>query len=651
MDGTRRLTESLQTETDRDDARDKTEKHWLRRAHLVLSCVGFLFLVEIVTGLLLMTVYSPSTTGAWGSVWYVQTQMQGGWLVRGLHHVTSNAMIVVLLTGLGWLITSRSWGGTVSVRWWTVLVSLGFVLGASLCGVLLPWDQHGYWGTTVRSNILARTPFFGSAMRTLLWGGDAMGNLTLARFYTLHVFVMPGLLAGVLWFYRRLSGPTTARRIESGERLRSTVVRALILVVLIGVTWYACQQAGTTLLGAPADPSAADYPARPEWHTLFLYQWLKYFQGPTAEVVGAIVIPGTIVALLFVVPVLRRYLPGERTRRVLVGAFAALLVAMGGLTVLALWADRNPGDERILGIRARYQRGEPLSATDSAALRASEFNAKRSWAARNADRAMALATELGVPPLGALQLLADDPTTRGPTLFAANCSSCHRFAGHDGTGLVPLDPPASSDLSGFGSRAWIRGFLLDPMNERYFGLMRTPEGEPAHTRMAKWLAERREELESDEAKKQFEDNLDAVASYLEFESLQPGRFVGESGDMENRPNSVANSVDVLDDLNAGVRAEILRGREFFATACNECHSYGGFRNGTLNAPEMLGYGSEEWIALMIAEPDHESRYRSKGREPARMPRFVDRIGAFERKLLANWLFLSRNKSEEGQNTK
>jgi ubiquinol-cytochrome c reductase cytochrome b subunit len=431
-------------------------------------------------------------------------------------------------------------------------------------------------------------------------------------------------------FHRSILSRISVLRDSAGDRLRGALHRALVFGVAAGAAWFVCVHHGSTWLDAPADPRAADYPARPEWHTLFLYQWLKYFEGVTAEVVGAIVIPGAVVATLFLLPIVARFAPKRTVHRAAIGGCTALGVAILALSGLELLADRNPGDGVIEAIRAKHRRGDSLSAAEEATLRTREFNHKRDWARRTARRAIELAEMHGIPPTGALGLLAADPMTRGPVLFAANCAGCHRFGNQDGTGSVPLDAPMSSDLKGFGSRDWIRGLLADPMDERYFGRMRTPDGDPAHTRMSKWLAETREGIESDEARKVFEADLYAVAAYLEFESGHPGRFVNAAGES-----------NALKDMPEGERSIILRGREFFAITCNECHSYGGSRSGTIVAPEMLGYASVEWTSLMIAKPDHEERYRTTGRERARMPRFADRLSDAERQLIAKWIRESR----------
>lgn len=104
--------------------------------------------------------------------------------------------------------------------------------------------------------------------------------------------------------------------------------------------------------------------------------------------------------------------------------------------------------------------------------------------------------------------------------------------------------------------------------------------------------------------------------YLEDESLHPGRFAADAPP---------------DD------GTLPRGRATFTTICHRCHSYGGERIGTTFAPDMLGYGSVRWIELMIAEPDHETRYQSAGRERARMPRLKDQMTNTDRRLIAEWL--------------
>ena len=567
-----------------------------------------LFLVQLFTGIALMTVYSPSTSSAWASVWYIQTQVPGGWLVRGLHHFASDALLITLaLYGLLILVT-KAYQTPTRFAWWITCGLAALALALSLSGQVLPWDQSGYWGTMVRTNILAKTPIVGDLLRRLLIGGGEMGNLTLTRIHTLHVMVLPMLFAAlVVWRGRlllvreSLLTPATT----SPQRSQASILLLAVLVIAMAMTWYHHDVLGDELLAAPADANATDYPARPEWHTLFLHQWLKYFEGSAGlEVVGAIISPALLAMLLLTIPFWGRAW-GQRTGHRLALTFS--IVVLGGVTWLT-----------YAGV-----------ATDQ---RSASFQKKRGLARAEAARAFELAAQYGIPPTGPLELLANDPMTRGPELFAANCASCHRYEGHDGLGNVPIDPATSSDLAGFATREWIRALLENPMDERFFGRMKKPDGEPAHTKMARFIEEATEEGENGPT---LSFDVRSVSAYLEYESVCPGPWDDDA--VPVTPCAAwlqfAPDVDGLPFYPAG--------RRVFMNVCNECHSYDGERSGTTRAPEMLGYGSVAWIERFIADPSHESLYRSRGREPAQMPAFSDRLSQRDRSLIARWLHDSR----------
>jgi len=615
------------------------------------STIAVLFLTQLATGLGLMATYSPATTTAWGSVWYIHTQLPAGWLVRSAHVVTTDVLVVVLILYLLHLLLTRAYGAPREFTWWIGMVLVLLTVGLSHTGYLLPWDQDGFWGTSVRTQILARTPLVGEALRRLLIGGPELGQATLTRFHTLHVFVLPAcfllLLAGQARLNTRLDDVTPPQPPGPDERC-SCVAQGLRcvmtwLVVLAGigvVCVYLHDTRGTALFDAPADPAGRDYPARPEWYFLFLFESLKYFTGPFWEVVGSVVIPGLALLLLAAVPLLPAVLGSRTAHRISVGLCTLFLASAAALTATALRADRNPSDAEVAAARARQAAGGSLAPGDARVLEARALHVRRQRARDVARRAIELAGEHGIPPQGPRALLDADPLTRGPELFARDCASCHRFHGHDGLGQVPAAPATSSDLGGYATRYWIRGLLANPMDDRYFGRMRTEEGEPAHTRMSIWIEETSDENCSERDRQALLENFDAVAAYLEDESLHPGRIA----DLVALPtNGTPAASDAVPDEHT--RRLLTRGREFFLAECNECHSYRGARRGTRSAPEMFGYGSVEWIELMIAEPDHETRYRSVGRERALMPRFADRISAPENLQIAQWLHFTGRKND------
>lgn len=611
------------------------------------STILFLFGLEAFTGLLLMTVYSPSTTTAWSSVWYVQTQMTYGWLIRGMHKFSSDAMVLVVLLYLVQHLRARTYRLEGGRAWRTGLCLLGLAMALALTGYLLPWDQKGYWGTKVRTNILGLAPVIGPSLRALLLGGSEPGNLTLTRFYTLHVIVLPGIFLLLVRARRLRAGdeavsdpsdsgqPSRAHR-PVRDRLGPSLAWAFTLIAVLTATLAAHDWLGNELLHAPADPTSSNYPARPEWFNLFLFQWLKSFSGPTMEIIGAIVVPGAVVTVFFLFPYFDRLLPSRIVHRVALGLAATTFMVIAWLTYAAVRDDRNPADALVDAARQKERQGLTLDDAEQAILRARELYRHRAGARNLAERAIELAAAKGIPPEGPRSLLLQDPITRGPELFASHCASCHRFNGHNALGEIPAEPAASSDLAGFAGRSWIRGLLTDPTADRYFGRMKKPDGSPAHTRMSKWIAETLAEYADAKHRRELLIDFDAVAAYLEDESLHPGRLKEASTTGTDDPDRAAAAPPMTDD-----DLLILRGRSFFERVCNECHRYDGEHSGTFKAPEMLGYGSVEWIELMIAEPDHELRYRSKGRERAQMPRFKDRLSEHDRRMIAEWLHAVR----------
>ena len=637
--GERNQTDSVRAK--RSQAR--TTRHSGTWGYALGATTVFLFVLQVVTGLMLMTVYSPSATTAWASVWYIQSKMPAGWLIRSLHHFASDAMLIVLATHLTHMVAVKAYRTRHPLIWCSTLLLGGVTLALSLSGHLLPWDQEGYWGTKVRVNILARTPEIGELLQRFIVGGVAFGHLMLTRVYTLHIMILPAVAVLLFRLRKGRDKPCVdagSKRNEADsvnsrdavQRLRNTATCALALALVGGVAWYVCSVRGSHLLDAPADPGASSYPARPEWHTLFLYQWLKYFVGPKMEVIGAVIIPSALGALWLLLPYWSRILPERVAHRFTTILAGCMVLGVGFLSAAALWADINPSDLAIREIRDKQADEQTLTARDEDTLRARSFNIRRDRARRRGQRAIELADALGVPPEGPLALLANDPQTRGPELFAANCATCHRFDGHDGLGAVPPEAPDASDLAGYAGRRWIRGLLAEPMNDRYFGLMKNPDGDPAHTRMRRFVAEAMEDVVDDAAREALLADFDAVAAYLEDESQHPRRLahIGAADDADDgtlaRPNTPAP-----------IDAQLERGRRFFMSTCNECHTYDGEQSGTLKAPEMAGYGSVEWITLMIAEPSHPTRYRARGRERARMTGFSGRLSDRDIRLIAQWI--------------
>ena len=298
------------------------------------STLAFAFFVQLVTGVFLWMSYSPSAQTAWESVYYIQYETQGGWLLRGLHHFMAQAMVVLLVLHLMQVVIDGAYRAPREVNFWLGLILMQIVLALSLTGYLLPWDQKGYWATRVATNLLSVVPLVGSPLQQLVVGGADYGHHTLTRFFALHAGVLPGLLVLILILHVvlfRRHGITARQPLKRPEAtfwpdqlLKDAVACLAVLAVVLllclhPLDWFsggAPAEPGAlgAELGAPADAANQYSAARPEWYFLFLFQFLKLFegQGERGELLGAVVIPSLVLLVLFLMPFFGRWNLGHR---------------------------------------------------------------------------------------------------------------------------------------------------------------------------------------------------------------------------------------------------------------------------------------------------------------------------------------------------
>ncbi len=573
------------------------------------STLVFAFFTQAITGTFLWMAYSPSAHSAWESVFYIQFHMQGGWFLRGLHHFMAQAMVVLLALHLMQVVIDGAYRAPREVNFWLGLVLMNLVLGLSLTGYLLPWDQKGFWATQVATKLMGVIPGVGAVLQKLVVGGPTYGHHTLTRFFALHAGVLPALLVLFLVLhvalFRRhgLHATLRARQRPDGmfwpdQVLRDAVaclaVLAVVVLLIVRPALFGSLghgPAGAQLgaeLGAPADPAHSYSAARPEWYFLFLFQFLKFFHGERAEFLGAVVVPGAVMTLIALMPIVGRWQLGHRFN---VSLLFALLLGVAGLTTSALLEDRRDPDYR-------------------AAVADAEVLATRALELANAPA--------GIPPAGAVSLLRQDAKTQGPALFKQYCAGCHGYDDGSATPLVKHTALAQGmNLFGFGRRAWIAG-LLDPTQVAgpgYFGATRHAEGD-----MVAWVQENL--IDPDAAKRA---QLDSVVVALSAEGAFPDQA---ALDAESATSIAAGHVALTKTMG-----------------CGECHKF--HDEGELGtAPDLTGYGSREWLLAFIADPSHERFYGHAAEKPeGAMPAFAkdpsqpDRnmLTPAQRGLLADWL--------------
>jgi quinol-cytochrome oxidoreductase complex cytochrome b subunit len=186
--------------------------------HVNLSfCFGgtafFLFLILLVTGVLLLMYYRPTTAEAYESVVLITNVVPYGWLIRGLHHWAANLMVLFVMLHMGRVFLYGAYKSPRDFNWVVGVVLLLITLMFGFSGYLLPWNQVSFWATTVVTDAIGALPLIGKILEFFIRGGPEVGQLTLTRFFALHVVIFPAVMFAFLFLHfgmlrkQGISGP------------------------------------------------------------------------------------------------------------------------------------------------------------------------------------------------------------------------------------------------------------------------------------------------------------------------------------------------------------------------------------------------------------------------------------------------------------
>ncbi|MDE0297330.1 MAG: cytochrome b N-terminal domain-containing protein [Candidatus Poribacteria bacterium] len=305
----------------------------------------FLLVLQAATGAFLAIYYSPSPDHAYNSLTYIRNEVPFGNFIRGLHHWGASALVIVVFLHLLRVVIYDSYKAPRELTWLVGVLLLLVVLGFGFTGYLLPWDQKAYWATVVGAKIASTVPIIGDAVGKILRGGEEVGAVTLARFYAIHTIWLPWIVFGLVGLHLLLvrhlgssglpkNSPEdmdTGKPFYPNQLFEDGVAILILFSVLVAMA---------LVVPVPteeiADPTDASYDPRPEWYFLFLFQLLKYFEGPL-EVFGTFVIPTVAILLLFLVPFLSRKerLP-IRKRPVALTITSLSVLSLVSLTILGI---------------------------------------------------------------------------------------------------------------------------------------------------------------------------------------------------------------------------------------------------------------------------------------------------------------------------
>jgi quinol-cytochrome oxidoreductase complex cytochrome b subunit len=166
--------------------------------HTLGSATLTAFLVQLVTGVILAMYYKPDPQSAHASIVHITNDVTLGWLVRGMHRWGASVFIILMFMHMGRVFLFGAYKYPRELNWIVGVLLLATGLFEGLTGYLLPYDQTAYWASVVAININGTAPFVGPFLASLLRGGAEIGPDVLARFYSLHMLLVPGALIGLI---------------------------------------------------------------------------------------------------------------------------------------------------------------------------------------------------------------------------------------------------------------------------------------------------------------------------------------------------------------------------------------------------------------------------------------------------------------------
>jgi len=329
------------------------------------SAATVLLGLQVITGILLALVYVPSAGEAWNSLQFLDHNITLGWFLRAVHGWGSNFMIAIVLIHMAQVFLFGAYKFPRELTWIVGVCLLLLTLGMAFTGQVLRFDQDAYWGLGIGASIMSRVPVFGALLVHVLLGGPIIGGATLSRFFTLHVFVIPGILLGSVglhvWMVLRLGineWPMPGRLVrkatyerEYQDLIQKTGVpfvpdgvwKDAIFAAAIALAVIACAFfLGPFGPSGQPDPTIIQTAPKPDFAFLWIYAVLA-FLPPSLETPFLLIAPIVIVGSLLLLPLIAG--EGEKhwsRRPVAVLMVTLIAVTLGVFTRLGTYTPWSP---------------------------------------------------------------------------------------------------------------------------------------------------------------------------------------------------------------------------------------------------------------------------------------------------------------------
>nr|URX53497.1 cytochrome b [Longicaputermes sinaicus]URX53523.1 cytochrome b [Longicaputermes sinaicus]URX53549.1 cytochrome b [Longicaputermes sinaicus] len=271
------------------------------------SLLGTCLVIQIMTGLFLAMHYCPNIETAFSSVAHICRDVNYGWILRTLHANGGSLFFICIYMHIG---RNMYYGSYKLVHTWSIGVVILFVtMATAFMGYVLPWGQMSFWGATVITNLLSAVPYLGTDLVQWVWGGFAVDNATLNRFFTLH-FLMPFVIAALVLIhllFLHQTGSNNPMGVKSDtdkvpfHPYFTTKDIFGFLVLFVALTTlslsgpYALSDPDNFI---PANPLVTPVHIQPEWYFLFAYAILRSIPNKLGGVIALVM----SIAILFILP-------------------------------------------------------------------------------------------------------------------------------------------------------------------------------------------------------------------------------------------------------------------------------------------------------------------------------------------------------------
>lgn len=338
----------------------------------------YFFVVETITGLILMLFYAPTPERAYGDMLYILSNVPYGKFMRDMHRLGAEGMVAVVILHMVRVYFTGSYKKERAFTWFTGVILLLVTLFLSFSGYLLPWDQLAYWAVTIGTSMADAAPLVGKQVNLLLRGAVDIWAGGLLRFYLLHIFLLP-LVAIVfisVHYYKvsREHSISLPAVVEEGDMSpeekrhheeRIDLIPNLIIheLMLTSVATFLMVAAVATFFAAPleqhADQQATPLHTEAPWYFLWLQGMLKL----GSKQLFGIVLPTLIFVLLFVVPWIDRNpnrLAKRRPVAIGIGVFASVIMLVLTYMGTPSYGIETPPAQDILSVFAPQTHPGPV---------------------------------------------------------------------------------------------------------------------------------------------------------------------------------------------------------------------------------------------------------------------------------------------------